>query len=96
MRDLIVLWMFLVLTLALYGQELFSYRARFSMEPNGYVKADNAHGHPPSINYEGIGNSLMAIFNIFYNEEWHVAMFWHARTNEQTAIIFYVVTILLC
>jgi len=95
MKNLIFLWLFLVLIFALYGRELFSYRARFELDEKGESHVSSTHGHPPVIHYESFGNSLLAAFNIYYNEEWHLSMYEFARTNEVTTIIFYVITVII-
>lgn len=60
-RHLIILWIIFAFLISIIGQELFAH----------YVKGSNEI----EIHFNGIGNSLMAVFNIFYAEEWHVTMY---------------------
>ncbi len=39
-------------------------------------------GEPPEIHYDTLGSALIAAFNIFYNNEWHIAMFELARVSH--------------
>jgi hypothetical protein len=41
-----------------------------------------------------MGNALIAAFNVFYNEEWHMAMFQLARTTA-LSILHYVIFIIM-
>lgn len=38
----------------------------------------------------------MAVFNIFYNEEWHITMYQNALVKPESSFIFYIVSIILC
>jgi hypothetical protein len=99
MKNMIFLWLCLVWIIALYGRELLAYRVRFT--PGEFEHEDivedlnDHHAFPPRMNYEGFGNSIMAAMSIFYNEEWHVAMFKFARVYPFSSIIFYVICILV-
>jgi hypothetical protein len=96
---MILLWLSLVLIIALYGRELLAYRGRFI--EGDYEHEDIApdytdpEAEPPRMNYEGFGNSIMAAMSIFYNEEWHAAMFKFARIYPVSAFMFYILCILI-
>ncbi len=77
-RDILVLWVFLVIIFALYGMELLAYKSRYEINEEG-ISEYNIHGEPPEIHYETFCNALLASFNIYYNEEWHFTMFEFAR-----------------
>jgi hypothetical protein len=83
------------LFVAFYGRELLAYEARF-VEEHGepIIAEDFKEGQPPFIHFEDLGSALMAAFNIFYNEEWHVIMFEFARVTK-LSIVYYVIFILL-
>lgn len=95
-REMVVLWIFLVVIVSLYGMELLSYRARFLYDSQGYPRTatDFKQAVPPTIHYENFGNALLASFNVFYNEEWHVSMFEHARMTN-SSIPYFVLVILM-
>jgi hypothetical protein len=73
--------------------ELLAYKARFKFEESE-ISEINFHGHPPEIHFETFGNALLASFNIFYNEEWHKAMFSFARATN-LSIVYYIFAILI-
>lgn len=80
-KHLIFLWLILALVLTIIGLEFFS----------DYLVLNN----DIAIYYNGLGNSLMAVMNIFYNEEWHISMYQHALFREQSSFLFYIVSIWL-
>lgn len=97
---MIILWTSLILVVALCGQEIFGFRVRYILEAHEYEA--HAHdfrdpeAHAPMLNYEGIGNSIMSACSIFYNEEWHLLMFQHARTFPFASITFYIILAFIC
>jgi hypothetical protein len=98
MRDLIILWIFMVFFLTLVGRELFAYRGRFDPpddEDFFPIAKDYRKGKPMAVHYEDFGSALSAVFFIFYNEEWHVSMYWFARVHKASSIIFHVCSIIL-
>ena len=72
----------MVLALTIIGRELFSYRGRFVKDEDGYIAIapDPREGKPVAVHFEDFGSALSVVFFIFYNEEWHVSMYWIART----------------
>ena len=50
--------------------------------------------HQTPIHYNDFGNSVMASFNIFYNEEWHVTMYKYARVTK-VSFVFYIFSVIL-
>ena len=72
---------------------MLAYKARFEENELG-ISELNMHGEPPEIHFETFGNALLASFNIYYNEEWHIAMFSFARATH-LSIVYYVFAILI-
>jgi len=79
LKNILLLWIAIVLLVALIGRELLS---------------DIQEDQSINIYYTDFGSSLMAAFNIFYNEEWHITMYRYARKTP-LSIIFYVLSIVL-
>jgi hypothetical protein len=93
-RGILALWLCLVLLVALFGREMLAYAARFeNVDGEMEVAQDYHHGHPPSIHFEDLGSALMAAFNIFYNEEWHIVMLQFARVTN-VSFVYYVIFII--
>ncbi|CAD8086353.1 unnamed protein product [Paramecium sonneborni] len=80
-RHLIILWVIFAFLISIIGQELFAH----------YVKRTDEI----EIHFNGIGNSLMAVFNIFYAEEWHVTMYQHALYKPASSFIFFLIVFTL-
>ncbi|CAD8095701.1 unnamed protein product [Paramecium sonneborni] len=94
-KDLIFLFIFLILITSLFGQELLAYKVRFEELPNGELEISHSNeGISATINYEGFGNALMAATNVFYNEEWHITMFIHAQ-KISVSIFYHICSILM-
>ncbi|CAD8172269.1 unnamed protein product [Paramecium octaurelia] len=80
-RHLIILWVIFAFLISIIGQELFAHYVQGSTEIE--------------IHFNGIGNSLMAVFNIFYAEEWHVTMYQHALYKPVSSFIFFLIVFFL-
>ncbi|CAK89639.1 unnamed protein product (macronuclear) [Paramecium tetraurelia] len=94
-KDLIFLFVFLIIITSLFGQELLAYKVRFEELPNGELEISHSNeGISAPINYEGFGNALMAATNVFYNEEWHITMFIHAQ-KIWVSILYHIISILM-
>jgi hypothetical protein len=92
-REMISLWLFLVLVIALYGQEFLAYRAFFEKNHHGELELAH-HGEPPELHFDDFGNSLLGSFSIFYNEEWHISMYQYGVATK-LSLVYYVITIVL-
>ncbi|CAD8084517.1 unnamed protein product [Paramecium sonneborni] len=80
-RHLIILWVIFAFLISIIGQELFAH----------YVQRTDEI----EIHFNGIGNALMAVFNIFYAEEWHVTMYQHALSKPASSFIFFLIVFTL-
>lgn len=76
---MIFLWIFFAIFVALVGNSLLK----------GYLTE-----HETPIHYNDFGNSVMASFNIFYNEEWHLTMYRYGRVTP-ISFIYHIISILL-
>ena len=46
-----------------------------------------------TIYYDDLGSAIMAVVNIFYNEEWHITMYKYGR-HTQASIVFYIICVI--
>jgi hypothetical protein len=95
-RNLLALWLVLVLTLAFFGREMLSYKARLLDvgEETTIIAPDPADHHAvsPHSNYDTLGTSLSASMLLFYNEEWHISMYEFGRFTK-LSFVFHVLAI---
>jgi hypothetical protein len=84
-----------VLLVSLFGREMLAYTARFIDENGVPVIAPNfSSGTPPEVHFENMGSALIASFNIFYNEEWHIVMLEFARVTR-VSFVYFVISVIL-
>ncbi|CAD8180886.1 unnamed protein product [Paramecium pentaurelia] len=94
-KDMILLFIIIILVTSLFGQEFLAYKVRFEQLENGsYQPVDSINGISAPINYEGLGNSFMAATNIFYNEEWHITMLLYGE-KIWVSLFYHIFIILL-
>lgn len=77
---------FLTVTCALIGQELFAYRVH--VKEDGSLKT-------PRINFDNFYHSIITVVMAFYNEDWNVVMYETYESVGSTAIIYYMLLIIV-
>lgn len=76
-KEFIFLIIILIFVGSLLGMQLFAYRIRYINENE--IPEEISMGFPTRLNYDNIGNALMATTLICLNEEWHLLMYENMR-----------------
>ncbi|CAD8076090.1 unnamed protein product [Paramecium sonneborni] len=77
LKKILFLWICLIFLMSVFGKQLLQYK----------MSEQNM-----TIYYDDFGSALMAVINIFYNEEWHITMYKYGR-HTQASIVFYIICV---
>ncbi|CAD8145327.1 unnamed protein product [Paramecium pentaurelia] len=78
LKKILFLWICLIFLMSIFGKHLLQYK----------MSEQNM-----TIYYNDLGSSIMAVVNIFYNEEWHITMYKYGR-HTQASIVFYIICVI--
>lgn len=92
-KEFVVLIIILVFIGSLSGMELFAYKIRFTS--NDKIPTNLADGLAPRINFDNIGDALLATTLICLNEEWHIYMYQHMRILGYDAAWYFIIVLLV-
>ncbi|CAD8064649.1 unnamed protein product [Paramecium sonneborni] len=77
LKKILFLWICLIFLMSVFGKQLLQYK----------MSEQNM-----TIYYDDLGSAIMAVINIFYNEEWHITMYKYGRYT-QASIVFYIICV---
>ncbi|CAD8060541.1 unnamed protein product [Paramecium primaurelia] len=78
LKKILFLWICLIFLMSIFGKHILQNK----------MSEQNM-----TIYYNDLGSAIMAVVNIFYNEEWHITMYKYGR-NTEASIVFYILCVI--
>lgn len=85
-----ILLLLFIYVFALIGMSFFSGQMRFDEND----KVDHEFGEPPRTNFDGLGQSVITIFQVLLGEGWNEIMYQCMRSVKQFWAVYYIALVI--